>query len=79
MDFIPPLTNPVLMSIGIALTGSSLFGLNGPLIFFAHLAAYCLEDLYMFRLFNGERLSASFFKYCLTWLWPALTPVPVFL
>jgi hypothetical protein len=79
VNLITPLSNSFVMSIGIALTGSSLFGLNAPLIFFAHLAAYCLADLYMLRLFNGEGLSVTLSEYCFAWLWQELSSVPVFL
>ncbi len=79
ISVITPFANSFVMSIGIALTGSSLFGLNAPLIFFVHLAAYCLTDLYVFRLFNGEGLSVTFSEYFLAWLWQELSTVPVFL
>jgi hypothetical protein len=49
------------------------------MIFFAHLAAYCLADIYVFSLFNGEGLSVHFPEYFLAWLWQELSSVPVFL
>jgi hypothetical protein len=79
INLITPLSNAFIMSIGISLTGFSFFGLNGPLIIFAHMAAYYLADLYVFRLFNGVDLSANFFEYSLAWLWQELSSVPVFL
>jgi ceramide glucosyltransferase len=79
VNLITPISNAPVMSIGIALTGSSFFGLNAPFIFFAHMAAYCLTDLYMLRLMNGEALSLSIPEYCLAWLWQELSAAPAFL